>query len=60
MTIPNLHYKNFLTPSNWVVGSECYSKDSGILLDSLEIFELSKFDRFNDLEEDEKNNINNN
>ena len=30
--------KNFLTPSNWVDGSECYSNDSGILLDSLEIF----------------------
>ena len=49
--------KNYLTPSNWVDESKCYYDDSGILLDSLEIFELSKFDKFNDLEEDEKENI---
>ena len=32
--------KKYLTPSNWVDKNECYFDDFGILLDSLEIFQI--------------------
>ena len=32
--------KNYLTPSNWVGKNECYFDDFGIVLDSLEIFQI--------------------
>ena len=47
--------KNYLTPSNWIDERYCYYDDSGILLDSLEIFHITKN---NNIEEDENDNIN--
>ncbi len=43
--------KNYLTPFNWVDKTKCYYNDSGILLDSLEIFQIIKYNQF---EEDVK------
>ncbi len=47
--------KNYLTPSNWVDEGNCYYDDSGILLDSLEIFQIIKDNK----PEEEENGSNN-
>ena len=47
--------KNYLTPNNWVDEGNCYYDDSGILLDSLEIFQIIKDNK----PEEEENGSNN-
>ena len=46
---------NYLTPKNWVQKNLCFYDDSGILLDSLEIFQITIN---NNPEEDEDEGIN--
>lgn len=47
--------KNYLTPNNWVDERNCYYDDYGVLLDSLEIFQITKD---NKPEEEGNDNIN--
>ena len=38
--------KTYLTPDNWVNTENCYVGSEGILLDSLEIFQIEMVDDF--------------
>ena len=38
--------KNYLTPEKWINKNNCYVNDEGILLDSLEVFQIAGNDRF--------------
>ena len=49
-----------MTPSNWVDEKKCYSDESGILLDSLEIFQIAEYNILKETEENNVNAINNN
>ena len=51
--------KNYLTPDNWVEKYKCFYNDSGILLDSLEIFQISINEKpEEDEDKDMENNLN--
>ena len=50
--------KNYLTCKNWVDESKCYKDEFGIILDSLEIFQIKISDKPEE-EEEEDNNISN-
>ena len=38
--------KNYLTPEKWINKNNCYVNDEGILLDSLEVFQIAVNDRY--------------
>ena len=64
MNVIEFKRKNYLTPDNWVNINKCISIDNGILLDSLEIYQIKEEDKINDednnkdIDDDEINNNN--
>ena len=38
--IINFYKSNYLTPNNWVNKDQCYKDNNGVILDSLEIFQI--------------------
>ena len=52
--------KNYLTPEKWINKDNCYVNEEGILLDSLEIFQIASASYFKNNDNSTKNNKNNN
>ena len=47
MNVVKFDKTNYLTPSRWVRGDECFRNDDGILLESLEIFQIEEINARN-------------
>ena len=56
INIVKFENKNYLTYNNWVNNSNCYENEFGIVLDSLEIFQIIKIN--DEPEENDYDNIN--